>query len=207
MSASARVSLAGAVGLLAGGIAGPFVPWQLTTLLGWDAAIAVFCSWVWAETHAADAHTTRAIATREDDSRAAADLVLIAASLVSLLAVGTGLIKASGQEGPARATTTMVSVLTVALSWLAVQAVYTLRYAHLYYLEGRGVDFNSEEEPDYKDFAYLAFTVGMTFQVSDTNLTSRPVRRAALRHALLSYLFGIAIIATTVNVVAGLLGH
>jgi uncharacterized membrane protein len=97
--------------------------------------------------------------------------------------------------------------LTVALSWLSVHAVYTLRYADLYYRTGGGIDFHDDGAPDFGDFAYVAFTIGMTFQVSDTDLVSRPIRRTALRHALLSYLFGIAVIATTINAVASLLNH
>jgi len=82
--------------------------------------------------------------------------------------------------------------------------VYTLRYADLYYQHEGGLDFNQTEEPDYRDFAYLAFTIGMTYQVSDTNLRLKAVRRTALRHALLSYLFGAVIIAMTINIVASL---
>jgi len=82
-----------------------------------------------------------------------------------------------------------------------------LRYAHLFYLDGGGIDFHSEEFPHYRDFAYVAFTLGMTYQVSDTNLTSKRIRSTALRHALISYVFGIAVIAVTINVVAGLLNR
>ncbi|MEO7556753.1 MAG: DUF1345 domain-containing protein, partial [Acidimicrobiales bacterium] len=67
-----------------------------------------------------------------------------------------------------------------------------------------GIDFNDDAEPDYRDFAYLAFTIGMTYQVSDTDLKTKEIRRTALRHALLSYVFGTAIIAVMINVVAGL---
>jgi uncharacterized membrane protein len=81
-----------------------------------------------------------------------------------------------------------------------------LRYAALYYgRPGGGIDFNSAEPATYRDFAYLAFTVGMTFQVSDTDITRREMRHQVLRHALISFLFGAVILATTVNVVAGLL--
>ena len=101
-----------------------------------------------------------------------------------------------------------MAAATVVLSWLAVQTVFTLRYAHLYYSEGEvgGIDFHDEEAPDYGDFAYLAFTVGMTYQVSDTNVGSKRIRTIVRRHALLSYMFGVAVIATTINVAAGLLG-
>lgn len=84
--------------------------------------------------------------------------------------------------------------------------VYVLRYARLYYSPpDGGIDFHGED-PDYR-VAYLGLTIGMTFQVSDTDLTGKRVRRGALHHALLSYLFGTVIVAITVNSVAGLLGH
>jgi len=155
--------------------------------------------------HGANATTTERIATREDSSRPGAEVILIAASLASLLGVGFALLKASTEVGTAEALTTAVAVLTVAFSWLAVHTVFTLRYAHLYYREGGGIDFHANDRPAYRDFAYVAFTLGMTYQVSDTNLTSNVIRAAALRHALLSYVFGITVIAMTINVVASLI--
>jgi uncharacterized membrane protein len=104
-----------------------------------------------------------------------------------------------------RAEIITLAVVSVAVSWLAVNSVFTLRYAHLYYLEGGGLDFHGEAAPAYADFAYVAFTIGMTFQVSDTEVTSPRIRKTVLRHALLAYVFGIAVIALTINVVAGLL--
>jgi hypothetical protein len=86
--------------------------------------------------------------------------------------------------------------------------IFTLAYARLYYAEPRGgVNFNEETPPDYRDFAYLSFTIGMTFQVSDTNLETKEIRRTALRHALLSYAFGAGIIATTINLIATITGQ
>ena len=114
----------------------------------------------------------RGIATGEDDSRATADVLLVSASVASLAGIALGLVKAAGQGGPLAGTLTGFAVLSVILSWLMVQVVYMLRYARLYYGEGGGVDFNETKDPDYRDFAYLAFTIGMTYQVSDTNLTS-----------------------------------
>jgi uncharacterized membrane protein len=97
-------------------------------------------------------------------------------------------------------------VASVALSWTVVQTLFTLHYARLYYTHpAGGIDFNQEAPPRYADFAYLAFTVGMTFQVSDTALGSSALRAATLRQALLSYLLGAVILATTINLVAGLL--
>jgi uncharacterized membrane protein len=98
-----------------------------------------------------------------------------------------------------------VSVGSVAAAWAVVHTVFTLRYALLYYggPDG-GVNFNQKEDPAYADFAYLAFTIGMTYQVSDTDLQTRPIRATALRQALLSYLLGAVILAVTINLVAGL---
>jgi uncharacterized membrane protein len=207
VTALVRVILSGSVGSIVAGVAALVAPWQVSSLLAWDTSAAVFCAWVWVAVRGSDAATTRRIATREDDSRAAADLVLLAASVASLLGVGLALLKASAEPGTARALITTEAVATVALSWLAVHTVFTLRYAHVFYLDGGGIDFHNEQAPDYGDFAYVAFTLGMTYQVSDTDLTSKRIRTTALHHALLSYLFGIAVIAITINVVAGLLGR
>jgi Predicted membrane protein len=206
VTALVRVFLSGSIGVVVAAVAASFTPWQVSSLLAWDTGAALFCASVWVAVHGADATTTQRIATREDDSRSAADLVLIAASVASLLGVGFALLQASAESGVPRALTTTVAVATVVLSWLAVQTVFTLRYAHLYYLDG-GIDFHNEQAPDYGDFAYVAFTLGMTYQVSDTDLTSKKIRTTALRQALLSYVFGIAVIAITINVVARLLGR
>ena len=193
------------IGLAVGVTVALFAPWQVATLLAWDTAALAFCAWVWAAVRDTDAATTRRIATREDSSRAAADIILIAAGVASLLGVGLTLLKASTEIGTTQALITAVAVITVVVSWLAVHTVFVLRYAHLYYREGGGIDFHDNEDPEYADFAYVAFTLGMTFQVSDTDFTSKTIRAAALRHALLSYVFGIAVIAMTINVVASLI--
>src|SRR4029450_6655518 len=99
-----------------------------------------------------------------------------------------------------------LAVASVALSWTVVQTLFTLHYARLYYTHpAGGIDFNQEAPPRYAAFAYLAFTAGMTFQVSDPTLGSSALRAATLRQALLSYLLGAVILATTINLVAGLL--
>jgi uncharacterized membrane protein len=100
---------------------------------------------------------------------------------------------------------TVASVVTVVLAWATVHTVFTLRYAHLYYdnVDG-GVDFG-EAAPDYRGFAHLAFTVGMTYQVSDTEVIDPVIRRAVTYDALISYVFGTVIIGLTINVMAGFL--
>ena len=94
----------------------------------------------------------------------------------------------------------------MALSWASIHAVFTLRYARLFYTRRRRDRLPRRRYlPTYGDFLYVALTIGMTFQVSDTDLTEMPIRRAALRHAMLSYLFGVVVVAITINVVASLL--
>ena len=91
------------------------------------------------------------------------------------------------------------------VSWFAVHTVFALRYARLYYSDPPGgIDFNQSEAPAYVDFAYLAFTIGMAYQVSDTDLQTRKIRATALQHSLLSYLLGAVILAMTINLIIGL---
>jgi uncharacterized membrane protein len=205
-SAATRVSMAAVAGLCAGLlVAGPG-SWQIGTLAGWDVAAGVYVAWTWATVWHRDAAATARLALREDPGRPIADALLLVASMASVLAIGLAITagRASGPE--TRDLHAALAVASVALSWTAVQTVFTLHYARLYYSHpAGGIDFNQEAPPRYSDFAYLAFTIGMTFQVSDTDLQSAVLRATALRQALLSYLLGAVILATTINLVAGLL--
>jgi uncharacterized membrane protein len=152
-----------------------------------------------------DADETARHAVQNDPSRATASALLLGAATASLLAVGDVVGRASHSAGWARGAQIALVTLSVMLSWTVVHMVYMLRYAHLYYLEPLGgVDFKQDGNPAYSDFAYMAFTVGMTFQVSDTDITAPRVRAAVLRHALLSYVFGTVILALMINLAAGL---
>jgi uncharacterized membrane protein len=204
LSARKRMAASFAVGLAVPAGAFRFAAWQSTVLLAWCAAAGTFLGLAWGAVLRADSQRTRLIAERQDETRVSADLVILSACVISLIGVGFILVKAQGASGAAVAFLTGLGVVSIVLAWALVHTVYTLRYADLYYAQNRGVDFNDDEPPDYRDFAYLAFTIGMTYQVSDTDLQTKEIRRTALRHALLSYLFGTAIIAVTINVVAGL---
>lgn len=102
----------------------------------------------------------------------------------------------------------LLAPATWELALAVVNTVFTLRYADIFFsLPAEGIDFGGageSEAPSYRDFAYLAFTIGMTYQVSDTTLRDRRLRRAVLNHALLSYVFGVVIVATSINLIAGL---
>lgn len=193
------------VGAIVGLATGILGGWLIAPVVGWAAAIVLYTVWVWGTIAPLDAAETATHATREDPSRPVADLLLILANLASLGSILIVLLEARTASGPTQIGLAALALIGVALSWLLVHTLFTLRYASLYY-EGddRGVDFNQSEPPRYSDFAYLSFTLGMTFQVSDTNLTSSKIRLTAMRHALMSFLFGSIILATLINLVAGL---
>jgi uncharacterized membrane protein len=175
-------------------------------LAGWDTAAIVYLLWIWAGLRHLDVGQTRDLAAREALSGASTDLVALGAGVASLAAVGLALLGAGRATGWTKTYLIGIGVLSVVLSWTVVHTVYTLRYARAYYSppEG-GIEFNEKDPPTYLDFAYLSFTIGMTFQVSDTNITTKAVRRLALRQALLAYLFGAVILAVAINLVATLL--
>jgi uncharacterized membrane protein len=181
--------------------------WAVTALCASDFAELVFIVWVWITVAGADAGSTARLARAEDASRVAAEGVLIGAGAASLIAVAFTLVQAGNAHAPARGLLSALAIGSVALAWISIHTVYVLRYARSYYSPpDGGIDFHGEA-PDYLDFAYLALTIGMCFQVSDTDLTGKRIRRCALHHALLSYVFGTVIVAVTVNLIASLLGH
>ena len=206
VTAGRRFLVAALAGVAAGAGAAEILPWQAAVLLGWDTAAVVFVAWVLLSIFRKDAGDSARHATEEDSSRTAADLMLLGAAGASLAAVLLTLLKASSARGASKTFLTVTAVGSVIVSWGVVHVTFTLRYARLYFAAPRGgIDWHEKGlEPRYRDFAYVAFTVGMTYQVSDTEITSKPIRTAVLRHALLSYLFGTVIIAITINLIAGL---
>ena len=203
-SARTRLLLSSGVGLLVGAGVASVGQWRPGVMAGWMAAAATFVAWMWATMWPMSAPQTSDHACREDPGQATSDLVVLTAAVASLGAVAAFL-AGSSSSGSGRSLVAALSVSSVALAWGAVHTVFTARYARLYYVDQRGgVDFNQDDDPRYRDFAYLAFTVGMTFQVSDTDITRPEFRAVVLRHMLLSYLLGAVVIATTINLVAGL---
>ncbi len=207
LPAGLRLAVAAVLGAVAGaGAAGAGASWAVAVAVAWCVLAFVVVAWVWLVIGPMDAEGTADHARREDFSRLAADALLLGASVASLVAVAFTLVQAGRDHGTTKALLVALVVLTVALSWASVHTVFTLRYSRGYYADPvGGIDFNEDDRPDYIDFAYVALTVGMTFQVSDTNLQTKTIRRTAVRHALLSYLFGAVIVAVTINIVASLL--
>jgi uncharacterized membrane protein len=205
LDARSRLALSAAFGVAVSIPVFLFAEWQVAVLAGWDAMSAVFVLSVYLSTRGADSARTSELARKEDDSRVVSEAILVGASIISLVAVVFALLAARGVQRDLKTALTALVVVSVLFSWSAVHTIFMLRYARLYYAEDGGIDFHTDEAPDFGDFLYIALTIGMTFQVSDTDLTSRAIRRTALRHALLSYMFGVAVFATTINIVGTLL--
>lgn len=204
-SASRRLATVIAIGLIAGMAAGYFISWAITPLVVWDVAAITYMVAVWRRVMKFDAPLVRKHALREDPSRGNADFVLILASIASLIAVALLLIGSKDLTGLAEVGALGLAVVSVVTSWFIVHTIFALKYAELYYSKPEGgIDLGDDKSATYIDFAYVAFTLGMTYQVSDTTLETRKFRSTAIKHALLSYLIGTAVIATTVNLLAGL---
>jgi uncharacterized membrane protein len=180
--------------------------WPVAVSGAWGVAALLIGLAIWPRILRMDAARTKANARDEDFSRVSADLVLLVASVASLIAIFFLVDEAGQRHGVAKLVLAILAVTVVVLSWLLVQTVYTVRYGDLYYGDPiGGIDFNDGGDPDYHDFLYLAFTIGMTYQVSDTDLGTKALRRTAIRHAFLSFVFVTVILAVTINVVASLL--
>ena len=178
---------------------------RYAALAAWDATVLVYGVGVWLSVWPMNTAQTRMHAVAENPGRALADVILLFASVASIGAVTILLIDAGSSTGLTKAIDITLGLASIVLSWCMVHTIYMLKYARLYY--GRpegGISFNEHDSPQYTDFAYLAFTLGMTFQVSDTDLSTKQIRATALRHALLAYVFGTVIIATTINTLASL---
>jgi len=193
---------AGAVVLV---LAGALWNWAYAPAVGWDVTAIIFCTWIWLVIWPMSPAETAAKARSVDPNRPTSDILMLSACVVSIGAVGIILVGAHAAGGTKAELLAGLALISVAVSWLTVHTIFALKYAVLYYeVPEGGVNFHQDEPPCFRDFASMAVTVGMTFQVADTDLHSTPLRAAVLRHALLSYLFGAVILAATINLIAGL---
>jgi uncharacterized membrane protein len=198
-----RMLVSVALGVAVAFVVANSVGWRFA-LAGWVTTAAVYVLWTQFILRRMDAEQTCRWVTREDPTRWVADAVIVSASIASLGGVGY-VVVAGSHSGNGAIEAAVVGVLTVGASWLAVHTLYTVHYARLYYSdEPGGINFHDPEPPCFRDFAYLAFTVGMTYQVSDTEIGLTSIRATVLRHALLSYLLGAVVLAVTINLIAGL---
>jgi uncharacterized membrane protein len=148
-----------------------------------------------------DADGTRNTLQREDFRPVAVKLVIVAAALAGLVGIVVLLLLSGSGSGPAAAA---IAAGGVFMAWAALHLMYATRYAHLYYgAAAGGIDFNSDDPPAYRDFLSFSNNLGMTYQVSDTSISNAAIRAIALRHCLLFYVFGTVILATTMNLITG----
>jgi uncharacterized membrane protein len=190
-------------GVLAAGLATVAGVPEISVLVGWAAAAAGLLLWVWRISWPCDSEGTKRLAEEEGRTRVT-DTVVLSAAVASLAAVVEALVRSS-TGGAVGVATVVLGVLVVILSWALVNTVFALKYARRYYSDGDGgIEFGQREPPTYSDFAYLAFTVGMSFAVPDTQIADTSIRKVALGHALMSYLFGTVVIAVAVNLVTNL---
>ena len=196
-------------GLIIGLALLPVATWGLALVGGWDAAALTFLLTTWPVIFRADSSRVAQLVAREDDTEGSARALLVGVSVASLLGVGYVLHLAGRESGAQRVLLIGAAVLTVVLSWTVMNTVYTLRYADEdFRSKAGGIEFGDQdghERPSYRDFAYVAFTIGMTYQVSDTTLRDTRIRRTVLAHATLSYLFGVVIVAGSVSLISGLI--
>jgi uncharacterized membrane protein len=203
-----RTLTAFTAGLIVAAVLLPFVTWGLALVGGWDAAALTVLLAIWSIIIRADSSLAPQLAAREDETQGSARALLVGASVASLLGAGYVLDLAGRQSGALRVLLIGVAVLTVVLSWTVINTVYTLRYADQHFRSTPGgIEFATEggqQHPSYRDFAYVAFTIGMCYQVSDTTMRDAQLRRTVLTHAILAYVFGVVIVAGSVNLISGL---
>jgi uncharacterized membrane protein len=208
-------------GLVAGTCAGvavwPLLPSSLSMttrgLLAWDAGVLVFLALagVLFSTVTADRMPARAEAQEEGEWTIFG--LTLAVVVVSFIAVSSEFSAIKQAPDASRPLQVVLVAGTLFISWLMTHVTFAFRYAHEFYADDlggpdidRGLEFPGEMQPDYLDFLYFSLVLGMTFQVSDVQITSRKLRRMATLHGLLSFLFNTVIVAFTVNIAAGLTG-
>lgn len=204
------------ISLVLGGVVYIIIPFRTSSTLphlifSWDVFCLCLLVLSWITFYVTPPQQIREQARRQDDSRVVIFFLVLVATCISMLAVILILIsKAATPED--KALQLPVAIACMFLSWALVHSIFASRYAHLYYADHKikkdtnagGLDFPGEPHPDFVDFAYFSFTLGMTFQVSDVEISSRTIRRLALWHGLIAFGYNATIIALTVNVVAGL---
>jgi uncharacterized membrane protein len=205
-----RIAIGAVVGFGTGALLSLRYSFPIALLGGWNAGGLTLLALAWLVIASADPETTGHRAAAEDPGRTAATVVVLLGSLAALVAV-TVLVRRPGATAPREQLELVGLCLSTAMvSWTLTHTVFALRYAHLYYRRdlgaAGGVEFPGGGRPRYLDFAYLAFTVGMTFQVSDTAVARPHIRHTVLLHAVLSFLYTSAILAFIINLVAGMAG-
>lgn len=179
-------------------------PMSKRFLISWDAGVALYLVLVFSMMARAGIEHMRRNAALQDEGRFAILILTVIAAAASLGAI---LSELSTAQGATRTGMQLaLATITIVLSWTFVHTIFALHYAHEYYgaRGGKqdGLNFPGEEKPDYWDFAYFSFIIGMTSQVSDVSIASKPIRRTATAHGILSFFFNVTLVALMVNIAA-----
>jgi uncharacterized membrane protein len=200
-----RLFMAAVLGLLVIGVDPARTRTPTRLLLGWDIAVVFYLLAVYTMVARADLHSLRQRAAREDEGRLILLMLTVGAAMASLAAIIAEL-GAMHHAGEGATLHLALATSTIALSWAFIHTMFALHYAHEFYTEARGRDgglrFPGGGEPDYWDFIYFSFVIGMTSQVSDVAVTDRRIRRTVAAHGAVSFVFNAALLALTVNIAA-----
>ncbi len=212
LRASARLWLALGAGLFAYLLTPDAFAYQNRALISWNAGAMMYLALAWATIILADAGTTRMRARMQDSSRLIIFVLVVAAATASVVAIGFLLGNVKQLAFWPRTIRLTLFAFALMSSWLLIHTLFAFHYARRFYMsqtdqdfEPRGLRFPGGSNPDFLDFAYFAFVVGMTSQVSDVAITGQHMRRISLVHAVLSFVFNIAILAMSINIVAGII--
>jgi uncharacterized membrane protein len=203
-------------GTIAGLLIWPFLPAGLmpTTrgILAWDIGVLVFLALAMHLFVSAPPARMPANAEAQQEGEWTIFWLTLGVVIVSFAVVTREFSATKSLSGAAQGLDVALVAATLLVSWLMTHVTFAMRYAHEFYARDaggpdidRGLEFPGEPKPDYMDFLYFSLVLGMTFQVSDVQITSRKLRRVATLHGLLSFLFNTVIVALTVNIAAGLL--
>ena len=201
-----RIGVCVAAGVVVGAVVGVLASPALAPLAAWSTAGIVALAWVWRICWRQDVDGTQRLA-REESSTRATDNAIVAAGFASVAAVVLALTQSRTQNGdPVSVALVILGVLGTIVAWALVNTVYALKYARMYYLDHQngGIDVKKDDDPTYSDFAYFAFTIGMSYTGPEIEPITTEVRRKALLHALLSYFYGTVLIAVAINLVTNL---
>jgi uncharacterized membrane protein len=190
------------VAVVIGFAASQFVPELSAALVGWCAGVLVYVCIDIVVAARATVRTMQARAEAVGETRLTVLLISVTAAIASLAAIVINF--AQAKNTPHIGFATSLAAVTVVLSWVFVHTVFAFTYAHDFYRGCKGLTFPNTPTPDYWDFAYFAFVIGATAQVSDVAITSSSIRRLALAHGIISFFFNTAILAFGVNLAASL---
>lgn len=202
LSAVPRLAVSALVAAAVGAVVGVTTHAPLGVLSGIAVGETLFVVAGWVTLWPMDAATTHRNVRREEFRPVVEELAVVGTAVAGLVGIVVLLLVGTSDLSHAAAATALAGVF---MAWAALHLMYATRYAYVYYRKpGGGIDFNSREPPRYSDFLYFSYNLGMTYQVSDTDVSSTTIRAIALRHCLLSYVFGASILATTINLVTGI---